>query len=128
MTLTLVLFDAVGELINRPEWDDLLSAVGGAAAPTDVFLLAPRWNNNLALAQASYLEMLELMDAVARDHALRPADYRPLVLGVIWPSRAWDSSTNEPVPAAVVFENLPPERSAGRYSADVLLMQHLLTR
>jgi hypothetical protein len=127
MALTLLLSDAAGTLINRQEWDDLLASVA-TEAPTDVFLLAHGWNNNLTIAQASYLEMLGVMDAVARDRALRPAEYRPLVLGIIWPSRAWDSSTNEAVPAAVVFENLSPERSAGQYSRDALLMQHLLTR
>src|SRR4051812_32854228 len=106
MALTLVLLDATGELINRAEWDDLLAAVAGTGAPTDVFLLAHGWNNNLQIAQASYLTMLGLMDEVAQRHSLRPADYRPLVVGLVWPSRAWDSSLSEPLGAAGVFENL----------------------
>src|SRR6266545_107780 len=128
MALTLVLLDAAGELINRSQWDDLLAGVAGTGAPTDVFLLAHGWNNNLQIAQASYLGMLGLMDEVARRHPLRPADYRPLVIGLVWPSRAWDSSMGESVGGAGIFENFSPARAGGHYSRDVLLVQYLLTR
>ena len=130
-----VLFDAEGAAVQQEAIDEILADLDNP--PSDVFVMAHGWNNSPAEARQTYGTMLSLMGAVADDHALRPEGFRPLAVGIIWPSKAWDSSDQESAVAdededalaRAVYENFPPGRSSPlRYSADVLAMRDFLSR
>jgi hypothetical protein len=138
-------------MLDRSAFGQLLQQV--AEEPSDVFVMAHGWFNDAALARSSYLKMLKLMTDMADARGLRPQGYRPLVVGVRWPSKAWvDDSAQPPVesessgpglapdrpgPAgpsidprlvAAIYENFPRGRSSDReYARDVMRMQELLT-
>lgn len=61
------------------------------ATPSDVFVFSHGWKNNFSDASALYTEVVTQMTLVAdAQHGLRLDGFRPLCLGVIWPSKAWD--------------------------------------
>src|SRR5919201_6007374 len=113
LTTQYVHFDAAGDFVDRPALD---AALAGAAAATDVFVAAHGWNNSFADARASYAELAGHMSAVADQLGLRPAGFAPLLLGVVWPSKALDDSPDAlvddgPALAASVPETLSPART-----------------
>lgn len=64
-------------------------------APTHIYVLSHGWNNTYSDAVDSYQRILAHMDIVANQYTLRPSDYRPLVVGIYWPSKAGsDDSRN----------------------------------
>ncbi len=90
----LVAFDARGE--ERPEAAGLHSRQLAARLvrepPTDVFVLSHGWNGDVPAAHRQYGAWVAAMAACPEDRAAadaRPGGFRPVVVGVHWPSRAW---------------------------------------
>ena len=115
-------FDEFGDFVDRPGFDAFLASV--ADAPTDVFLLSHGWKNSFTDATQLYTGLMGQLAAVAD-----AADYRPLAVGVIWPSKAWDEEddSNEGLNEAV-YESLSPSRaSPAGFRHDVLRVGQLVT-
>ena len=132
--LSLIEFDAEGDIVQPESLDELVDSQ--TQPPTHVFLMAHGWNNSREDATSSYQAMLSLMGELADAHpGLRPANYRPLVVGVYWPSKAWDEqsgrirslATDEDLTLAIC-KVLPAERSSGNYLQDVMRMRDLLNQ
>jgi hypothetical protein len=90
----LVAFDAAGQ--ERPERDGPYSrAVLTAArteAPTDVFVFSHGWQGDVPAARRQYRAWLSAMASCPDDRAAaaaRPGGFRPLLVGLHWPSLAW---------------------------------------
>jgi hypothetical protein len=58
--------------------------------PTDVFVFSHGWLNVEIEARSSYEKMIAKMAALADQRALRPQGFKPLPLGVHWPSMDMD--------------------------------------
>src|SRR5262245_17396807 len=109
----LIPFDAEGR--ERPEGGDLASrraAAALAAEPvTDVFLMSHGWQGDLPAARDQYGRWIAAMAACAADVAraaqVRPG-FRPLLVGVHWPSLPWG---DERLGAAAV--SFAPEAAEG---------------
>ncbi len=104
----LVAFDAVGN--ERSEaggpYSGELAALAARDAPTDVFVLSHGWNGDVPAARRQYGAWIGAMAGCPEDRAAaeaRPGGFRPLVVGIHWPSRAWGDedlgSTSFTVPA-----------------------------
>src|SRR6266404_8189574 len=88
---TYVAFDESGTFVDRPGFDAVLASP--ADPPTDVFVFSHGWKNNFADASQTYSAVIAQMAGVAdATPGLRPSPYRPLAIGVIWPSKAWDEA------------------------------------
>jgi hypothetical protein len=90
----LVVYDKAGQ--ERPEDDGLYSrvllAVAAAAQPSDVFLFSHGWNGDVPAARLQYGNWLAAMANCAEDRAkadAMPGGFRPLLVGLHWPSKAW---------------------------------------
>ena len=73
--------------------DDVKTLVQGAKTDgtTDVFILAHGWNTSSTDAVSLYERARDrFKEASERPDAQRPTKYKPLVIGLIWPSKAWD--------------------------------------
>ncbi|MEM9598127.1 MAG: hypothetical protein AAGD06_27945 [Acidobacteriota bacterium] len=82
----LVEFGKDGNLKSPQIYDDL---VRGAREGdfTDVFLFSHGWNNDFPTATGRYRDFFQSFAALRRDHGLSLGrDYRPLLVGVVWPS------------------------------------------
>ena len=82
--LFLVSFDKHGQCISPKTRDQLLRAVRDDR-PTDVFLLSHGWNNDWAAATSLYHSLIKGYEQVRRENGIA-GEYRPLYVGVIWPS------------------------------------------
>jgi hypothetical protein len=91
---SLVCFDAAG--IERPEngvpfSDSVIGAV--VTEPiTDVVLFSHGWNGDVPAARDQYQRWLTAMADCAADRAAlveRAPEFRPLIVGLHWPSKAW---------------------------------------
>lgn len=82
--LYLLRYDDTGRL-RSPQTEQLLKdSLGGVS---DVFLFAHGWNNIFAKALERYRDFIEGYIGQRRRYALpTPAGYRPVLVGVIWPS------------------------------------------
>lgn len=79
-------FDDNGTCSGPRTADDAVAAAGSA---TDVFLFSHGWNNDWAAATGGYYDFLReysAMRAQQWEPSTRP--YRPLLVGVFWPSTA----------------------------------------
>jgi hypothetical protein len=90
----LVAFDAAGS--ERPEpagpYSRTLIAQIAREAPTDVFLLSHGWNGDLPAARRQYGSWVAAMAGCPEDRAAadaRPGGFRPVVVALHWPSKAW---------------------------------------
>ncbi|MGY1691850.1 hypothetical protein [Geodermatophilus sp. SYSU D01105] len=90
----LVAFDAAGR--ERAGATGLpsrhLAALLAREAPTDVFLLSHGWNGDVPAARRQYDAWVAAMAGCPADREAaeaRPGGFRPVVVGVHWPSRAW---------------------------------------
>ncbi len=131
--LSMIDFDEEGNFVNRSMLDQLAEQVN-AARPTHLFLLAHGWNNSRRNATDSYRAIMAVMGAAADANPdLRPAEYRPFVVGVYWPSKAWDDdgrarlSSTDGLTADIV-EALPPVTSVAEYRDDVRSLRELLAK
>ncbi|NLS97325.1 MAG: DNA/RNA non-specific endonuclease [Planctomycetaceae bacterium] len=121
-----------GRFVNAEQVEQLVQAAK-EANPTHFFLLAHGWNNSRSDALNSYQRMISLMGQVADARpGTRPEPYRPFVVGVVWPSKAWDTESRsltaiqagEDLTLAVA-KVLPPGRSEA-YLDDVTRLRTLL--
>lgn len=90
----LVTFDAAGN--ERPEatgpYSRVIAALLLREAPTDVFVLSHGWMGDVPAARRQYGAWVAAMAGCPEDRAAaeaRPGGFRPVVVGVHWPSRAW---------------------------------------
>ena len=83
---------ADGRVRNPGELSAVLRQVA-ELRPTHVYLLAHGWNNSRSEAESSYRLLLELLSEAHRPTAPRPDPYRPICIGIYWPSKAWSSGT-----------------------------------
>lgn len=143
-SLHYVAFDENGSFVDRAGFDALLASVGTELPPTDVLVISHGWNNSFEYASETYEAIIDQMTAVAASTpGILPNPYRPFILGIIWPSRAWDESPegftesvgqdhSEQTVASMaetVYVALSPERatSAG-FRHDVLRVQQFLAK
>ncbi|AMV18358.1 S1 family peptidase [Planctomyces sp. SH-PL14] len=132
----MIAFDDTGNLI--PASAQRLNVIlnqPGTPPPTDVYIVAHGWNNSFSEARASYRKMMDQMRAVANRHTLLDASYRSLIVGVSWPSKAWDeepqgrSLTDEGTSDSdllTLYRVFPAALGNGTYEQDILTMQQLL--
>jgi pimeloyl-ACP methyl ester carboxylesterase len=94
ITYHLVAYGKDGQ--ERPEQDGLYSRVliGEAAntTPSDIFLFSHGWNGDVPAARTQYGNWLAAMADCPDDRAkasAMPGGFRPLLVGLHWPSKAW---------------------------------------
>ena len=81
-------FDKRGTCIAPKTRDHLIQAIRDDDY-TDVFLFSHGWNNDWTVATARYEHFLKgYMDMRAENDLDVPANYKPLLVGVFWPSTA----------------------------------------
>lgn len=142
----LVTFDSAGN--ERPEGEgpysrELIDMVG-REPPTDVFVLSHGWNGDVPSARRQYGAWVAAMAQCTEDEAAaraRPGGFRPVVVGVHWPSKAWGDEDVVPASFAVdpgapdpgdgadrlvattaaALEDVPPVRTAVRTIVDSAL-------
>jgi hypothetical protein len=90
----LVSFDASGEerLEGAAPYSEELTALVARQAPTDLFVISHGWMGDLPSARRQYGAWVGAMAECPADRALadaRPGVFRPVVVGVHWPSQAW---------------------------------------
>lgn len=130
----LVPFDELGRFIDPERFASVLADAGEDPGVTDVLVFTHGWQTGLADASALYDGLLSQIETVGRDHpGLWPPEGRALVLGVVWPSKAWDEEATESVegPASTleesVYQVLSPDRSTpAGFRHDVLRVQQFL--
>ncbi|MDF3311660.1 hypothetical protein P3H15_42530 [Rhodococcus sp. T2V] len=105
-TYHLVAFDADGAERSedgRKYTTQLKAAL--AAHPTDVFVLSHGWQGDIPAARDQYTRwitaMLQRTDQIDR-LSQRPRGFKPVLIGLHWPSKAWGDE--ELVPAAYAIE------------------------
>jgi hypothetical protein len=89
-----------------------LPAVVAREEPTDVFLLSHGWNGDVPSARRQYDAWVAAMAACPGDAAVarsRPGGFRPVVVGVHWPSKAWGSEDLIPQSYAVSGMGAPEQ-------------------
>jgi hypothetical protein len=97
----LVAFDAAGTEQPQADAGDGagLRALVAAESPTDVFVLSHGWNGDVPAARRQYDAWVAAMAGCPEDEAAArslPGGFRPVVVGVHWPSRAWGSEDLSP--------------------------------
>ncbi len=94
-------FDGNGVCTGPQTLQHLLDAADGYS---DIFLFSHGWNNDWAAATQRYEEFILGVQSLRREHHLpAPAGYKPLLVGIFWPSQAlaWFDSEVGPGFAAV---------------------------
>jgi pimeloyl-ACP methyl ester carboxylesterase len=112
----LVVYDKDGK--ERPEGNGLYSrtllAVAADAQPSDVFLFSHGWNGDVPAARLQYGNWLATMADCAQDRAeadAMPGGFRPLLVGLHWPSKAWgDEELGAPSFTAEVETQVPGDQ------------------
>ena len=70
----------------------------------DIVVFSHGWNNDWTSATSRYEHFINGLIALREDHGLAvPADYRPILVGIFWPSQAlvwFDSETGPDIAAA----------------------------
>ena len=104
--LYLLRYDEHGRL-QSPQTEQLLRAAIAGQAISDVFLFSHGWNNTFEVAAKRYRDFITgYMRQRAQFGIPLPADYRPVLVGVIWPSTSfvfpWE---NGPVIAAAPVDD-----------------------
>jgi hypothetical protein len=84
-----VRFDRQGNLRDPDRLEEIKKRFR-SRPPTHIFLLAHGWNNSEDAAWASYGRMLHVMHDLADKEHLRPAGFRPAIIGLHWPSLAFE--------------------------------------
>jgi hypothetical protein len=102
--LYLIRFDKDGKLLSPKTFDQFLA---GGQDYTDVFVFSHGWNNIYAVAKHSYTKFIQNYIEQRKELDLPlPENYRPALLGIIWPSTSfvfpWESG---PLIAATDDEN-----------------------
>jgi len=115
---------------ERPEDDGLYSRVllGAAAAvpPSDVFLFSHGWNGDVPAARLQYGNWLATMADCGQDRAeadAMPGGFRPLLVGLHWPSKAWgDEELGAASFTAGVEAQVPGDQAGSGHEDDIGLL------
>jgi pimeloyl-ACP methyl ester carboxylesterase len=101
-------FDKAGTCTGPRSLDHLVEAAGQA---TDVFVFSHGWNNDWKTATDRYDRFVAQFAAVRRAHWDPPGrDYRPVLVGVFWPSTALVAPGERgPDIAGAVAQSVPDE-------------------
>jgi len=92
-------FDKRGACVG-PQTRSHLIAAARDGAYTDVFLFSHGWNNDWSVATGRYEDFLKgYMDMRATHELAMPDGYKPLLVGVFWPSTSLVFSESEIGPA-----------------------------
>lgn len=93
-TYHLVSYDARGR--ERQETDgrysDVVLSAATTSEPTDVFVFSHGWNGDVPAARRQYGAWVATMLECAADRdllAAAPGGFRPMLVGLHWPSKAW---------------------------------------
>ena len=79
-------FDADGVCTGPQTLQHLLEVAHGYS---DIFLFSHGWNNDWAAATQRYEAFIQGVQSLRREYHLpAPADYKPLLVGIFWPSQA----------------------------------------
>jgi hypothetical protein len=90
LTIHAVALDENGALKEPAKLQTLLQESKDSGV-TDVIVLAHGWNNSSTEAMNSYRDRAaKVQDQAKQNRALRPNPYKPLIIGLIWPSKMWD--------------------------------------
>jgi hypothetical protein len=92
--LYLIPFDKEGRCIG-PKTLQHLQANAASGEFTDIHLYSHGWNNVFSEALAHYTEFFTEYFEIRKNAHLAEANYRPLIVGVIWPSTALVSAAEE---------------------------------
>ena len=85
MPTWIIRFDKEGTCQSPKTQEALLSKLGQDPKPTDVIFMSHGWNSDFSDAIGQYQAFIKAFEKVTDDHP--PArDYRPLFVGVTWPS------------------------------------------
>lgn len=88
LPLWIVPFDAAGACIG-PETRQAVLGELASGGYTDIFLFSHGWNNAYEEAKDKYTRFITgYHDLVTERNLTRPSSYRPLMVGVLWPSIA----------------------------------------
>ncbi|WP_371679697.1 hypothetical protein [Streptomyces sp. NBC_01276] len=121
----LIAFDARG--CERAEADGAYSPavlkLAAARQPTDVFVFSHGWNADVPGARKQYSRWIATMESCTQDRAAlaaRPGGYRPLLVGLHWPSKAWSDEELLDQPGGSYAVSVDAERSGieGEESSD----------
>jgi hypothetical protein len=110
-----IIFDESGDLTadGAKARDDVLKAVPQA---TDVFVLSHGWWNNPATADCSYQQLVDgLRSRVPKELG---ASFKPLIVGVFWPSAVFPQETGECEPQIKTPQG-PEALVQGSFDAEV---------
>src|SRR5689334_10168353 len=123
----LVAFDAAGS--ERPEptgrYSRTLMAQIAHEEPTDVFLLSHGWNGDLPAARRQYGSWVAAMAGCPEDRAAaeaRPGGFRPVVVALHWPSKAWGEEDLES--ASYALPGDAPGTSEGGHADSMAQLVH----
>lgn len=128
----LLVFDDQGAFTS-PEVLDELKKQHAAAAPKEIFLLAHGWNNSLKDARESYADLRRLLIETAPEPKTAAGEF--LVLGVRWPSKAYDEDEAWKAPFdtkknqalfSALNTALPKKMSPSTYAEDLVKLEELL--
>ena len=90
-------FDAAG-VCEGPETRAHL--IANCKNATDIFVFSHGWNNDFAAATGRYKSFIEGIETLRKEKALPvPEPYRPIVVGIFWPSQALEWFASETGPA-----------------------------
>lgn len=73
--------------------------IDGAGSYSDIFLFSHGWNNDWKTATARYESFIKGFQGMRKQHGLAmPANFKPLLVGIFWPSQAmaWFKSETGP--------------------------------
>lgn len=105
-------FDKQG-VCTAPKTRAHLLATLGAGGFTHVFLFSHGWNNDWETSIARYRDFIQTFGAVRQEQVALPGDYRPLLVGVFWPSTALVLPWERP-PAMAALADDPRAAEDGR--------------
>lgn len=104
-------FDADG-LCTGPQTRQHL--VDAASGYSDIFLFSHGWNNDWTTATGRYESFIRGVQALRREHHLpMPAGYKPLLVGIFWPSQALAWFDSEVGPGFAGGDPVRQDQAAG---------------
>jgi pimeloyl-ACP methyl ester carboxylesterase len=112
----LVSFDKEGNCISPRTREHLLAAAASGRF-SDVHIYSHGWNNVFQEALAHYTEFFSEYFQLPAMAAMHDAGYRPMIVGIIWPSTAL-LSESERTPGLASFSDAP-HAVAGELCADM---------
>ena len=108
-------FDKDGCCVGPRTLEHLLDAAAGFS---DIFVFSHGWNNDWSAATQRYESFVNGWQALRREFKLpMPAGYKPLLVGIFWPSQALAWFDSELAPAIAASDPAAQDRYADASSA-----------